>query len=330
VSIKISGFTFSKNAEKLNFPIAASIESVLPMVDEFVVALGDCDSDDKTREEILAIRSDKIRIIDTRWDRVSFPNNTVYAQQTDLAKAHCSGDWLIYIQNDEVIHQEDIKKIKEACNDYFDNRNVDGFVFEYVHFWGDYEHYHKAHNWYPYEIRIIRNDERIHSWRDAQSFRKFGEFDGKYEDYIKKYGTSKLNVLNIGAKIYHYGWVRPPKVMAEKVRIGNPWLAMGSFGENKSEALPLSFDYGPMNRLHLFPGRHPQYMEQRINNYDWGDQLNFTGRKGMNRPLYKHEKLWYRLLSWLENNLLGDKRLGGFKNYKLVNSKCSGDLANTA
>ncbi|MDA0194668.1 MAG: hypothetical protein O2887_06300 [Bacteroidetes bacterium] len=327
--MKISGFTFSKNAEKLYFPIAASIESVLPMVDEFVVALGDCDADDKTREEILAIGSEKIRIIDTLWDLESYPNNTVYAQQTDLAKAHCSGDWLIYIQNDEVIHQEDIKKIKEACLANLGNRDVDGFIFKYLHFWGDYEHYHKAHNWYPYEIRIIRKSDSIHSWRDAQSFRKFDEFDGKYECYTKKPGTSKLKVLDIGAKIYHYGWVRPPKVMASKAKIGNPWLAMGHFGKNRSGALPLSFDYGPMNRLYIFSGSHPQYMQKIIGSFNWGNQLSLTGRRKMNRPLYKHEKLWYRFLSWLENNLLGGKRLGGFKNYKLVKSKDLGDLADT-
>jgi len=32
-----------KNASKFYFPIKESIQSILPIVDEFIVALGDCD-----------------------------------------------------------------------------------------------------------------------------------------------------------------------------------------------------------------------------------------------------------------------------------------------
>ncbi|NQY66952.1 MAG: hypothetical protein HRT72_04415, partial [Flavobacteriales bacterium] len=61
---KISGFTMVKNVSKLYYPIKASIESILPIVDEFIIALGDCDEDDDTRNIIESIGSDKIKIID--------------------------------------------------------------------------------------------------------------------------------------------------------------------------------------------------------------------------------------------------------------------------
>ena len=64
----ISGFTMVRNATKLYYPIKQAISSILPIVDEFVVALGDCDPDDNTLEEIRSIGSDKIRIIQTVWD----------------------------------------------------------------------------------------------------------------------------------------------------------------------------------------------------------------------------------------------------------------------
>ena len=37
--MKVSGFTFLRNAQKLGYPFAQSIRSILPIVDEFVIAL---------------------------------------------------------------------------------------------------------------------------------------------------------------------------------------------------------------------------------------------------------------------------------------------------
>ena len=60
--MKVSGFTFIKNAEMLGYPFIESIQSILPIVDEFVIAVGK--SDDNTLEIIKSIKDDKIRIIE--------------------------------------------------------------------------------------------------------------------------------------------------------------------------------------------------------------------------------------------------------------------------
>ena len=62
----ISGFSMVRNAVKLYYPVKESIESILPIVDEFVIALGNCDDDDQTLEEIKKINSNKIKIIHTK------------------------------------------------------------------------------------------------------------------------------------------------------------------------------------------------------------------------------------------------------------------------
>ena len=41
--MKVSGFTFIKNAEMLGYPFIESIQSVLPIVDEFIIAVGKID-----------------------------------------------------------------------------------------------------------------------------------------------------------------------------------------------------------------------------------------------------------------------------------------------
>jgi hypothetical protein len=165
--MKISGFTMGKNISKLYYPMKESVLSILPIVDEFIVVLGDSDPDDTTRAELERIGSDKIRIIDSVWDTGKYGSGTIYAQQTHLAKAHCSGDWLFYIQADEVVHEDDLPLIRQRCAELLDDREVEGLLFKYRHFWGDYWHYHDSHGWYRNEIRIIRNKPEIIPWRDA-------------------------------------------------------------------------------------------------------------------------------------------------------------------
>jgi len=317
--MKISGFTMGKNALKLYYPMRQSIESILPIVDEFVVALGDCDPDDTTREEIEAIGSDKIRIIDTVWDIEKYPRGMEHAHQTDIAKNHCTGDWLFYLQSDEVVHEKDLQKIRERCARLLGDREVEGLLFRYLHFWGDYEHLQDSHCWYRKEIRIIRNDPDIHSWESAQSFRRIPAFDGL--NYRKQEGTSKLRVAGVDAEIFHYGWVRPPAVMQDKIKV----FSMNHKGREKIEQLIAAhkydrvFDYGNLGRLTRFKDSHPEVMRDWISGFDWKHQLRFTGpARTLNPVRSKHDRLRYRIISWIEKHLLFGKRLGEFRNYILL------------
>lgn len=311
--MKISGFTFIKNGDKLYIPTKESILSILPICDEFVIALGDCDKDDRTEELIASINSPKIKIVRTVWDTKKFPKNTEFAHQTDIAKENCTGDWLFYLQCDEAIHEDDLEKIKSACKSELTNLKVDGFLFKYLHFWGDYNHYHLSHVWYNREIRIIRNLPEIHSWKDAQSFRKFDSWNGTFEDYQRKEGTEKLKVKELDIHVYHYGYVRPPILMTKKRKVSST----SYHGENASEAnsVPDLYDYGPLNKLTKFGGTHPATMSEWMKKFDWENELQYTGKRNPNRPVLKHEKPKYVILSWLENNLRGGRPIGGFKNY---------------
>lgn len=314
--MKISGFTMIKNATKLYFPIKQSIESILPIVDEFVVALGDCDEDDKTLEEIKSIKSDKIKIINTVWDINKYANGTENAHQTDIAKEACTGDWLFYLQADEVVHEKYLPVIKNACEKYLNDKKVEGFLFNYKHFWGDYNHYHIAHNWYPKEIRIIRNDKDIHSWESAQSFRRIPNFDGK--NYRQQLGTHKLKVVNIEAEIFHYGWVRPPKLMTKK-KMALDTIHKGKEGAIKANKnVPEEFTYGPLGNLPEYKDSHPKVMEEWIAKFNWKDQLNYSKESKPHEELHRHNKFKTKFTTYVEQKILGGKQLGGFKNYILL------------
>ena len=62
----ISGFTIIRNAINYDFPVVECISSLLDLVDELVIALGD--NSDATEELVNSIQSDKIIIIKSYWD----------------------------------------------------------------------------------------------------------------------------------------------------------------------------------------------------------------------------------------------------------------------
>jgi glycosyltransferase involved in cell wall biosynthesis len=314
--MKISGFTMAKNTSKLYYPIKEAIESILPICDEFVVALGDCDPDDTTEELINSIGSDKIRIIHTVWDIEKYPRGMENAHQTDIAMKACTGDWLFYLQADEVIHEQYLDTIVQKCTQRLNDPEVEGFLFRYKHFFGDYRHYNDHHGWYPYEIRIVRNAPDIHSHISAQSFRRIPDFDGL--NYRQKEGTYKLQVEKIDAEVYHYGWVRPPQLMQAKSKsldtIHKGEKAMEEAYQRKAPV----FDYGNMNWYKEFTGTHPAVMQDFIDRFDWADELHFEKGYQVSRPLMKHEKTKYRILTWIEQHLFGGRQLFGYSNWKIV------------
>ncbi len=316
--MKISGFTMSKNADKLYYPVKASILSILPIVDEFVVALGDCDADDRSRKEIESIKSDKIKIIDTVWDIEKYPRGMEHAHQTDIAKEACTGDWLIYLQADEVIHEKYLPIIKKRLEELVDDKEVDGFLLKYKHFWGDYKHYHKSHGWYANEIRIIRNDPEIHSWESAQSFRRIPDFD--YLNYRQQEGTYKLNVAKIDAYVYHYGWVRPPQMMQAKRQAFDVNHKGSKKAKELYEKAPKKFDFGPLNKLADFKGTHPAVMKEWTDKFDWADGLQYSGKPNPYRKPEKHERLRNKIITFIERFIL-HKQIFTFHNYNLLKNK---------
>ena len=110
----ISGFTFLRNGVKLGFPFEASIRSILPLVDEFVIALGAGEDDTVARIHALAATEPKLRILDTLWNERMAERGFVYAQQKMIAQYACTGDWAFYLEGDEVLHEGELAAIRAA------------------------------------------------------------------------------------------------------------------------------------------------------------------------------------------------------------------------
>jgi glycosyltransferase involved in cell wall biosynthesis len=296
--MRVSGFSFVRDAVKLDFPVVEAVTSILPVCDEFVIAVGECT--DGTCELLESIGDDKLRILHTKWDPDLFVHGAINAQQTNLALGECTGDWCFYIQADEVLHEKYLDTVRRKMETSLGRPEVEGLLFDYVHFWGSYDRYHTSHNWYSREIRVIRNGLGIKSWRSAQSFRRNG---------------AKLKVVHSGAEIYHYGWVRDPGVMKAKQKALDSLHHDAEWVRRKHpEPNGAELDYGDLRRLAKFRGTHPAVMRKRIAGKSWTVPVE---GKGVKRQKHKHETLRMRLLSFLENRVLRRKIAEG-KNYVLI------------
>ncbi len=303
----ISGFSFARNAEILGYPIAESIRSILPICDEFIIAIGKGAENDHTRAIVEGINDPKIRIIDTEWKDLDKIRSLTYSQQTNIALSHCKHPWCFYIQCDEIVHEKYLPHIKEICERYIDNKELEGFLFKYKHFWGDYDHYVVNHKWYSREIRIIRNGIGIQSIGDAQSFKK---------------GADKVKVIPIDAEIFHYGYVRHPKLMQSRTRA----ITINYWGESKTKEMfdnkPDAFDYGPLNRITRYKDTYPEVLKQRIASMDWKHLLRDTGKL---TTIHDHDKFKNRFLTLIEKYLFGGVGMQpwGHKPFRIVKMSSS-------
>ena len=234
--MKISGFTFIRNGTILGYPFIESINSILPICDEFIIAVGP--SEDNTLARLRKIKSKKIKIIETQWNEKMADRGFVYAQQKMIAQFNCSGDWAFYLEGDEIIHENDLSAVKKAMKENLNNFNINALVFDYYHFFGSKDWIAISPSWYRKEVRIIRNTER--SWcPDALYFLLMNK---------NKKGTYPKAAL-VNVPIYHYGHVRNLKAMKNKVdKVGKYW--------NKKNPSFDSYKIDPQ-AIKFFEGSHP-------------------------------------------------------------------------
>jgi hypothetical protein len=271
----ISAFTFIKNGQILGYPFIESIKSILPIVDEFVINVGE--SEDETLELIKNIDSDKIRIIESKWNEKMQDRGYVYGQQKMIAQFNCTSDWAFYLEGDEVVHEDDLSKIKDCCDKYVDDKDVEAIVFKYFHFYGNANSYLDSPAWYRAEARIIKNSIRTYAP------------DGLFWLVIDKNKIGRYpKAVNCGANMYHYGWVRSEEQMNLKSKkVQKYW--------NKKHK---KIDYSQIDQqiIKEFQGTHPKIVQDWIPSEEGLFQADqnyiLTKKEKKHRAMIKIEKLF--------------------------------------
>ena len=290
--MKVSGFTFLRNGQRLGYPFVASIRSVLPLVDEFVIALGPCDDD--TEKMLRDLGEPKIRIVPTQWnERIRSDYSVkgfVFGQQKSIALFNCTGDWAFYLEADEVLHENDLPKIRAAMEKHLDNERVEALAFDYLHFYGNKNTIAWSPGWYRSEVRIIRNT--IPAWSSESLF---------FNVVVGHKKSRHPRAAHTGATIFHYGWVRSEAQMNLKS------ASVLKFWNNRALE---TVDYSKIDAgvLKLFTGKHPRVIQ------DWLPKAEGIFQADPNHQLTAREKKHRRMMK-LEN-LLGVQF--SKKHYRLV------------
>jgi len=248
----VSGFTIARNVIKYKYPVLESIHSILPICDEFIVNVGD--SEDGTLDLIRSIKSDKIRIIENKWDFSQ--GKEVLSYQTNLALKQCKGSWAFYLQTDEVIHQADLLRLQNTMKKYANDLKVDALRFKWFHFYGSYYRYRIDRGWYQKQDRIVKNNGEVKSFGDAYAFERCDQ--------------RPLRQKATGCFLYHYGWVQPQDVMTQR-RVNAENIGFVSLEKQEREQ---AYSYGDLNRFPIYFGTHPSVMDERVQEHqlslqDW-------------------------------------------------------------
>jgi len=240
----LSAFTFLRNGTQLGFPYLASIQSILPIVDEFIVVVGE--GKDDTLSRIEALNSPKIRIIRTTWNEHMAERGFVYAQQKMIGQYACTGQWAFYLEGDEVVHEDDLPRIQHSLRQHQDNPEVEALLFDYLHFYGSPQWLAVSPRWYRRECRIIRN-----------TIRSFAP-DGQYWVVMERQRRGRYPRAALsGARMFHYGHVRRQAYMQEKLNQVSKYWSHAAPTVNYAQVDPQS--------LRPFQGSHPAVVQAWLN-----------------------------------------------------------------
>lgn len=287
--VKLSGFTIVRNGVKLDFPIIASIKSLLPICDEVVVNVGR--SEDDTLEVVRSIGDPRVRILESDWDMTI--KNQVLADETLRAMRACRYSWGIYIQADEVLHESGAELLARAVQEHDRDYRVEGLLVKYLHFYGDLETIALNRRWYRREVRAVRLDPAldIRPYQGAQGFRVGPTF-------------RKIRARLTQAQMFHYGWARPAQALRTKREVSQvlyPWSKDREAGRALLPWFP---------GLRPFRGTHPAVAAE------WVQRRRRDPERQVEPPHFEAEHLRFYASDVIER--VTGARVFEFRNYKLV------------
>jgi hypothetical protein len=251
-------------------------------------------STDNTLNAVRAIEDPKIRVLETDWDDAQRKAGLALSHHTNLALRECTGDWCVYIQGDEVLHEDSIPFMRECMERELNNSKVQGLLVNYTHFYGSYSTCVYSFGWYYREVRVVRRDPEIQSVGDAQGFRTNR--------------AQKLRVKNSGGHYLHYGFALESSQMRRKKQ--NLVRLYGTEPVQRPRPEPVRSFYADDQKVRPFKGTHPAVMRQTVAAATW----SYTSRS----PLIRFRRNYF----W-EDIALIIKRctgitIGVHKNYRLI------------
>lgn len=266
--VSVSGITIGYQALANGYPVLESIRSMLPACDEIVANIGK--SSDGTPEAVRGIGSPKVKLLEEPWDLSLREKGLLLSRETNRAMDYCTGDWIVYLQADEVLHEKDLPVLRETIEKVDSDRGVDGISFRYLHFYGS-PWFYQDHpfKWYRRAVRSVRNDPAVRSVGDALKFRRLPGAAGARLETPPGLRHRRVRVVRSAVTVYHYGWARPPEVMLRKQRHLDRFWHRDEDIDRRYAGMAAAEIYSDLGNLERFTGSHPAVMADYVGASAW-------------------------------------------------------------
>ncbi|MCK4594557.1 glycosyltransferase family 2 protein [bacterium] len=293
--MRVCGFSFVRNALVNDYPVVEAVRSVLPLCDEFQLVVAD--STDGTLDYLEGELDDpRVLITTAPWDESLRTGGRILARLTNVALERAEGDWGVYIQADEAIHERYHPAIRSCMEHYLEDDRVQGLLFRFRHFYGGYRTIHTGRKWYRREVRVIHLGIGLRSWGDAMGFR--------FPD-----GGKPGVVWAADAEVFHYGWARTEETFRVKQKSFTRLYVPDDSELGDHLTQPGEPVYRNSRYIVPFTGTHPAPMLPRIAVAGGPDRLGGPLTDSPGR----------RLLEWVERRLR--VRFGEPRNFRLLGGK---------
>ena len=252
----ISGMVILNEPEKYCYPYLESIKSFLPVCDEIVVVHNPY-TDDGSREKLMNL-DPKVRVVSGVFDLRNIGWISYGIMRTTGYQA-AKGDVILMFDADGVLHENDVERLKQRCNEIPNMQEVYGY-------WGKFRFYKPTH---------YRRQNKHSGWYNK----------GKLGDRFDFYNTN-------GKGIPNHQYMRPDEEKARQLDI-DLWGYEHTF-DTKEILLERAVNYGRMvskqkgseiladkeywkmyiedreeeskQYLPMDLDKHPEIMEERLNN----------------------------------------------------------------
>ena len=193
-TMKISGLTILRNGIDSGYTFIETIKTLLKICDEVIVIEGY--STDNTMEALATIKSDKVKIIRQEWNLQSNAG-LEFAKITNQGMKQCTGDYIFYLQADELIHENDCEKLRTMI---LSNQH-NSIMFNFVHL--RYDVLKRVKELPESKARrVVRNINTIFSSGDAFDFA--GAVDPGIDSGIIVYHAGYIFPYNIVKKMINH------------------------------------------------------------------------------------------------------------------------------
>ncbi len=276
----ICGFSYGKNLVDLDYPVVEAIRSVLPICDRYVFRVGKCD--DGTREMIASI-SPKIEVVDSVWPETMTGGDffRIEGQKAMDAAAATGAAWGLHQFCDEAYHEDDLPKLRAACEAYADDDEVKALLVRVLNFVYDYR---SIDPWmYRKVCRAYKLDGSLELYGDGcgPGIRKDllaadpsgFHAGGRNNHYLDKHhlGGHVRWAKGPGdrgrpARVFHYAWVKDPDTMRQKIDVMEDqyWGDLPKAERKKKSQQKFQRFMTKYNALRNFTDEHPGSMRDRV------------------------------------------------------------------